>query len=389
MNILLVIADLGLGGAQQVVINLANELVRQGHTIYLYDVYPELRKQGMVNKLKDPVNLVSKDYNEEPCQILEKTLNSFLYRSGIDKTYLKRKRQNQHQNNLNKILEVVRFDAVNSHVYWADEFVLENLKFLHNKWWVTLHASYSTVLNKKNGRTYFIEKINEILHRSIGIIYLSEDELRKIKNHINVDNIDFIKIFNGLPFVPKEGNLVKSDKFTMLCASRAIKEKGWNELIEAVISLKDDLPICLNFAGDGPLLNELQTRYSSAQGVKFLGYQSDMVDVILDADVLVLPSYSEALPTILLEGIFHHKPLIATEVGEVNSIINNEKGVCGILIPASKGTELINHLKTAILKMNMEINIFKSNKAAFELAKRNFSVERMANDYINLFMRNK
>ena len=63
MNILLIIADLGLGGAQQVVINLANELVRQGHKIYLYDVYPEIRKQGMVNKLNESVNLVSKDYN--------------------------------------------------------------------------------------------------------------------------------------------------------------------------------------------------------------------------------------------------------------------------------------------------------------------------------------
>jgi len=43
MNILLVIADLGLGGAQQVVINLANEFTRQSHRVWIFDAYPDLR----------------------------------------------------------------------------------------------------------------------------------------------------------------------------------------------------------------------------------------------------------------------------------------------------------------------------------------------------------
>ena len=45
MNILLVIADLGLGGAQQVVINLANEFTRQKHKVWIFDVFPDLREK--------------------------------------------------------------------------------------------------------------------------------------------------------------------------------------------------------------------------------------------------------------------------------------------------------------------------------------------------------
>ena len=64
MNILLVIADLGVGGAQQVVINLANELVRQSHRVWIFDVYPDLRVKGMVDRINSEVELISKNYNE-------------------------------------------------------------------------------------------------------------------------------------------------------------------------------------------------------------------------------------------------------------------------------------------------------------------------------------
>ena len=61
MNILLVIADLGLGGAQQVVINLANEFTRQRHSVWLFDVYPEMREKGMVERINSEVKLISKN----------------------------------------------------------------------------------------------------------------------------------------------------------------------------------------------------------------------------------------------------------------------------------------------------------------------------------------
>ena len=64
MNILLVIADLGLGGAQQVVINLANEFTRQKHGVWIFDVFPDLREKGMTDRINREVKLITKNYKD-------------------------------------------------------------------------------------------------------------------------------------------------------------------------------------------------------------------------------------------------------------------------------------------------------------------------------------
>ena len=75
MNILLIASDIALGGAQQVVINLANELVRQNHYVWIFDVQPEYRVEGMTSRLDNKVNLISKNYGEEHFSIIEKTID--------------------------------------------------------------------------------------------------------------------------------------------------------------------------------------------------------------------------------------------------------------------------------------------------------------------------
>ena len=80
MNILLVIADLALGGAQQVVINLANEFARQGDRVWLVDIYPELREKGMVIRINKEVNLISYNYNHLKLEKKDRIVDFFLIR---------------------------------------------------------------------------------------------------------------------------------------------------------------------------------------------------------------------------------------------------------------------------------------------------------------------
>ena len=63
MNILLVIADLNLGGAQQVVVNLANEFIRQNHNVWIFDIKPQIRSRGMIERIDEKANLITKDFN--------------------------------------------------------------------------------------------------------------------------------------------------------------------------------------------------------------------------------------------------------------------------------------------------------------------------------------
>ena len=64
MNILLITSDLALGGAQQAVINLANELIKQNNNVWIFDVKPEIRNIGMTERINQDIQLISKNYSE-------------------------------------------------------------------------------------------------------------------------------------------------------------------------------------------------------------------------------------------------------------------------------------------------------------------------------------
>lgn len=385
MNILLVIADLGLGGAQQVVINLANELVRQGHCVWIYDVYPELRKEGMIQKIDSDVHLIDPAFGKIPFH--HKALNSILYRSGLNKYYLKDTRKKTHRKALENVLRKNKIDTVNSHVFWADEFVLDELEGYHDRWWVTLHASYSNMLAKNNTST---EQIPSIFESAKGIIYLSDDELNSIREFSEINTPSKLhKVFNGIPLNKTDRFLKKSSEVLhILCASRAIKEKGWIELIDAVNNLSNSLELKLVFAGEGPELKNFTEKAKNNPNIIFHGYVQDIEQLIRESDLVVLPSYyREALPTILIESIFNDTPVIATDVAETRNIVLNSEGHCGIVISASRGKELTEELEKGIIDfVHREKNSFQPE--AFNEARKIFSIETMAKNYLSLFQNN-
>lgn len=380
MNILLVIADLGLGGAQQVVINLANELVRQGHSVWIYDIYPELRKEGMIQKNDSGVHLIDPEFEKIPFH--QKGLNSILYRSGLNKHYLENARKKAHRKALGKVLNENKIDAVNSHVFWADEFVLNELEDFHDRWWVTLHASYSQIINAGN-----IEKLRstmfQILNSAKGVIHIADEEQDSIHQYFKEDFIASTKIYNGLPLHTVNTIKERDDSFNILCASRAIKAKGWEELINAVKHINDP-KISLIFAGDGPDLEYFKTISNGAKNIEFLGFCDNIETLIQEVHVVILPSYTEKLPTIILESLFGNRPIISTNVGEVNNMIANTQGKCGIVIPASKGEELSRSLVNAINEIKGNYEQYTDLKA-YSRVRNDFSVETMAKNYLSLF----
>jgi glycosyltransferase involved in cell wall biosynthesis len=86
--------------------------------------------------------------------------------------------------------------------------------------------------------------------------------------------------------------------------------------------------------GDGPersQLDELASRYRIKPFVSFMGFRFDMDRIYSGLDVVVLSSYTEGFPKVILEALSYGKPVIATEVGGVPEIIRQNK--TGLLIP--------------------------------------------------------
>lgn len=387
MNILLVTSDLAMGGAQQVVINLANELANQNHKVWIFDIKPDIRNPGMLERINEKTQLISKNYFDIKLSFKDKIVDFVLNKLKI-KTNNKKKLFDRHKQNLYKTLLNNKVDYVNSHVCWADFFVYDNLKNLHNKWIISLHASYNTLFNTEINIEKYGEKAVKTLTSAKKVIYLHNDGVSFLEKKLDIKINKKKKIYNG---IPKNGQrnetsrktleIAKND-FVILCGSRASKLKGWFELAESVVKLKNP-KIKLLFAGDGEILEEIKKKFSNNSSIYFLGFQKDVAGLISISNIICLPSYTEALPTILLESIFSNKPVIATNVGETANILENKKGKCGVLIKANKGEELVNSLVNAINSLMSENLTF--DKEAFDLASEIFSVEKMAKNYLHYF----
>ncbi len=117
------------------------------------------------------------------------------------------------------------------------------------------------------------------------------------------------------------------DRLLVLFVGRLVPVKGVPELVEAVLELGDPFSIVL--VGPGPLAG-LGTDDRRGQGrIVYAGSRThdEVVRYMSAADVLVLPSYGEGLPTVLVEAGSIGLPVIASAVGGIPELLGDDRGV--------------------------------------------------------------
>lgn len=101
---------------------------------------------------------------------------------------------------------------------------------------------------------------------------------------------------------------------------RLVREKGIFELSEAIESLKE--PPKAVFVGDGPAKSMLTQKGHIVTGQV---PNHKVRDYLLAADMFVLPSYSEGMPTVVIEALALRVPVICTDVGGVASLFGKHR----------------------------------------------------------------
>lgn len=115
-----------------------------------------------------------------------------------------------------------------------------------------------------------------------------------------------------------------NNKIRILFAGRLIKDKGILLLVEAYQNLqKKYTNIELTIVGDGPLYNELK----EDKQLSLLGKleHEEMMKQYAKADIFINPSYSEGLPTTVLEAGLMKCAVVATNVGGTSELIEDGK----------------------------------------------------------------
>lgn len=122
--------------------------------------------------------------------------------------------------------------------------------------------------------------------------------------------------------------------------------KGVTLLLEAFAALRARHPQArLTIAGDGPARALLERQ---AQGlgdaVRFAGYLDEPAvgRLLEEADMLVLPSFAEGLPVVLMEALASRIPVIATQVAGVPELVQD--GISGFIVPPGDVETLVARL---------------------------------------------
>ncbi|MGA3039326.1 MAG: glycosyltransferase family 4 protein [Bryobacteraceae bacterium] len=125
--------------------------------------------------------------------------------------------------------------------------------------------------------------------------------------------------------------------FQIICVGRLAPVKGQHLLIAAMAALvQEGRQIRLRLAGDGPdriaLRQDVESRGLSDQ-VAFEGNvnQDRLLDLYRESDVLVLSSFAEGLPVVLMEAMSMEVPCVAPWVNGIPEIITHETD--GLLVP--------------------------------------------------------
>lgn len=189
------------------------------------------------------------------------------------------------------------------------------------------HKLYSLI-------TYYIEK--KRLEKTNKITVVSSTLKQEIHDLYNIElsNIDVIgNAVDPNVFYPTK----KGQQIYILYTGRWSVEKGINDFIECGFKICEKYPdVHFILTGKGPLFNMLSAKINkSIYSKRFIihGYVTKelLIKLYQNATIFVLPSYSEGLPTTLLEAMSCGIPVIATSIDGVLDVIEHDKN--GILIP--------------------------------------------------------
>jgi glycosyltransferase involved in cell wall biosynthesis len=107
--------------------------------------------------------------------------------------------------------------------------------------------------------------------------------------------------------------------------------KGHDDLLDAVAQLPDRPRFRLVLVGDGSERSRLERRVAGddrlAPRVRFTGYRTDVPTLLGAVDLVVHPSHADALPTALIHAMAAGVPVVATAVGGIPELLGTEAGL--------------------------------------------------------------
>ena len=196
-------------------------------------------------------------------------------------------------------------------------------------------------------------------------------------------------IYNGIPLPERASNrtVVEAEGRTPQLAviGRLVPAKGHRYLFEAFVEVVRRYPeASLHVVGIGPLeaeLKRLADRLGIAGHVRFHGVRRDILRFLEALDILVVPSILEPFGIVCLEAMAAGVPVVASRVDGIQEII--EDGKTGILVPPGD----VPVLAKAILRLLEDPHLMAEIRCnGLKVVEERFEIGKMISEYQALYL---
>jgi len=356
LRIALMIETDGPGGAEVVIIELARELRRRGHTVIA--VGPDMGEGWLSGKLRD----------------LGFERHTYHISRPVDPACLWR---------MIRMLRDLRLDVIHSHEFDMAFYGALAARWLGVRHVITMHGS---------------DKVMEVARRRVALrmaaslsaetVTVSHHSRRYMEEHLPMPMGCVGVVHNGVPDRPgdreatRDALKIADDEVLVLSVGNLRPRKGHAVLVKAMGELATDpsLPRWkLAIAGDGPErepLARLARDLGIADRVQLLGQREDVPDLQAAADVYAMPSNWEGLPMAILEAMFGGCPIVASDVGGIAEAVT--PGQEGFLVPPQDPHALAEALRPLVADAATRARM---GEAARRRALRDFHVSTMTDAY--------
>lgn len=277
-------------------------------------------------------------------------------------------------------------DVVHAHGYKADIYTYFALRgsgvslvsTCHNWLDSDRKASFYGILDRLILRGYVqVVAVSEEVRQRLLQSGVKANKVRMIRNGIDLRAFDRTSAtvndelgWSGCPLVGLVGRLSQ--------------EKGVDVFLHAAARVMVRCPEAkFVVAGDGPDRAELDAlidQLGIRDQVRMLGRCDNMPGIYASLDVMVSSSRMEGLPIALLEGMASRLPVVATPVGGIPTVIQDDR--TGMLAPAEDPEKLA----AAIVELLRDpAKRERLGSAARRLVEDEFSAERMTADYLRVY----
>lgn len=200
----------------------------------------------------------------------------------------------------------------------------------------------------------FLHLEEKIAHaeRVVAISEFGRSQLLRQCRYADWHKIHVVRCGVDERFLTAEPTLPLDDKH-LVCVARLHEQKGLPILIEAAGQLaRENLQFTLELIGDGPLRPEIEMlldRYALREVVTLAGWKSsaEVRAALEKSRALVLPSFAEGLPVVIMEALALHRPVISTYVAGIVELV--EPGISGWLVPPGAARPLVEAMRRVLL----------------------------------------